>query len=94
MLKTDIMGLTEKNAELKKQVRDLTEKLRLVEQGKGHAQEQYVVSGEQPKAGPFGTVKSLRTIPTVLPDESVNPRLAKLAFGESCCEKGTHSCAC
>ncbi|XP_058221614.1 arabinosyltransferase RRA2-like [Rhododendron vialii] len=78
MLKTNIMGLTEKNAELKKQVRDLTEKLRLVEQGKGHAQEQYVVSGEQPKAGPFGTVKSLRTLPTVRPDESVNPRLAKL----------------
>ncbi|KAI8545390.1 hypothetical protein RHMOL_Rhmol07G0036200 [Rhododendron molle] len=78
MLKTDIMGLTEKNAELKKQVRDLTEKLRLVEQGKGHAQEQYVVSDKQPKAGPFGTVKSLRTLPTVLPDESVNPRLAKL----------------
>ncbi|KAF7137840.1 hypothetical protein RHSIM_Rhsim07G0031500 [Rhododendron simsii] len=70
--------VVEKNAELKKQVRELTEKLRLVEQGKGHTQEQYVVSGEQTKAGPFGTVKSLRTLPTVLADESVNPRLAKL----------------
>ncbi|KAH0678206.1 hypothetical protein KY284_019291 [Solanum tuberosum] len=30
------------------------------------------------QAGPFGTVKSLRTNPPVIPDESVNPRLAKL----------------
>ncbi|KAM0917462.1 hypothetical protein ACQ4PT_009498 [Festuca glaucescens] len=30
------------------------------------------------KAGPFGTVKALRTNPTVIPDESVNPRLAKI----------------
>ncbi|TQE08844.1 hypothetical protein C1H46_005562 [Malus baccata] len=30
------------------------------------------------KAGPFGTVKGSRTNPSVLPDESVNPRLAKI----------------
>ncbi|KAL6132738.1 hypothetical protein ACLB2K_064977 [Fragaria x ananassa] len=30
------------------------------------------------KAGPFGTVKGLRTNPSVVPDESVNPRLAKV----------------
>jgi arabinosyltransferase len=30
------------------------------------------------KAGPFGTVKALRTNPTVTPDESINPRLDKI----------------
>ena len=30
------------------------------------------------KPGLFGTVKALRTNPTVTPDESVNPRLAKI----------------
>ncbi|KAI4967068.1 hypothetical protein ZWY2020_031077 [Hordeum vulgare] len=29
-------------------------------------------------AGPFGTVKALRTNPTVMPDDSTNPRLAKI----------------
>ncbi|KAF5178714.1 Arabinosyltransferase rra2 [Thalictrum thalictroides] len=42
------------------------------------AQKQFLVLGEQHKAGPFGTVKGLRTNPTVVPDESVNPRLAKI----------------
>uniref|UniRef100_A0A5B7A4B2 Glycosyltransferase n=1 Tax=Davidia involucrata TaxID=16924 RepID=A0A5B7A4B2_DAVIN len=78
MLKSEIMGFSEKNAELKKQVRELTEKLRLDEQGKDHAQKQFMVLGEQHKAGPLGTVKGLRTNPTVIPDESVNPRLAKI----------------
>ncbi|KAM7514152.1 hypothetical protein LguiA_003735 [Lonicera macranthoides] len=78
MLKADIMGLSEKNAELKKQLRALTEKLRLAEMGKDHAQKQVMVLGEPHKAGPFGTVKGLRTNPTVVPDESVNPRLAKI----------------
>ncbi|XAR61788.1 hypothetical protein NMG60_11016305 [Bertholletia excelsa] len=72
------MGLREKNAELKKQVRELTEKLRLAEQGEEHAQKQVMVLGKQHKAGPFGTVKGLKTNPTVIPDESVNPRLAKI----------------
>ncbi|KAI4389577.1 hypothetical protein MLD38_001791 [Melastoma candidum] len=32
----------------------------------------------RPKPGPFGTVRASRTTPTVIPDESSNPRLAKL----------------
>lgn len=78
MLKSNIMGFTEKNAELKKQVTELAEKLRLAEQEKDQAQKQFMALGKHHKAGPFGTVKGLRTNPTVLPDESVNPRLAKI----------------
>ncbi|KAK2988743.1 hypothetical protein RJ640_021008 [Escallonia rubra] len=78
MLKSDIAGLSEKNAELMKQVGELNDKLRLAEQGKGHAQEQVVALDKPFKAGPFGTVKGLRTNPTVMADESVNPRLAKI----------------
>ncbi|TKY57737.1 UDP-D-xylose:L-fucose alpha-1,3-D-xylosyltransferase MGP4 [Spatholobus suberectus] len=77
-LKVDILSAKEKNSELKKKVKVLMERLRLAEQGKGHAQEQFVVLGENHKAGPFGTVKGLRTNPPVIPDESVNPRLAKI----------------
>ncbi|CAK7347690.1 unnamed protein product [Dovyalis caffra] len=78
MLKADIVSISEKNAELKKQVRELNKKLQLAEQGQDHAQKQVLLLGKQQKAGPFGTVKGLRTNPTVVPDESVNPRLAKL----------------
>ncbi|KAL3538946.1 hypothetical protein ACH5RR_002312 [Cinchona calisaya] len=78
MLKSEFMAASEKNAELKRQIKELTAKLRLAEQGKDNAQHQVLVMGEQHKAGPFGTVKSLRTNPTVIPDESVNPRLAKI----------------
>ncbi|ONK58599.1 uncharacterized protein A4U43_C09F14720 [Asparagus officinalis] len=78
MLKSELASLSEKNAELKKQINDLTVKLQLAEQGKDQAQKQFLVLGQQHKAGPFGTVKSLRTNPTVLPDESVNPGLAKI----------------
>ncbi|KAL3840317.1 hypothetical protein ACJIZ3_024908 [Penstemon smallii] len=78
LLKADIMRLSDKNVELKKQVRELNEKLRLADQRKDHAQEQVLVVGEPQKAGPFGTVKGLRTNPTVIPDESLNPRLAKI----------------
>ena len=78
MLKSEFVAVSEKNAELKKQVRELTERLRLAEQGKDQAQKQFLTLGKQPKAGPFGTVKGLRTNPTVVPDESVNPRLAKI----------------
>ncbi|KAJ9166116.1 hypothetical protein P3X46_020907 [Hevea brasiliensis] len=78
MLKSDIVSLSEKNAELKKQVRELSEQLRLAEQGQDHAQKQVLVLGKQQKAGPPGTVKGLRTNPTVVPDPSVNPRLAKI----------------
>ncbi|XP_027355430.1 arabinosyltransferase RRA2-like [Abrus precatorius] len=78
MLKSEFVAVSEKNAELKKQVRELTERLRLAEQGKDQAQKQFLALGKQPKAGPFGTVKGLRINPTVVPDESVNPRLAKI----------------
>ncbi|PIN12472.1 Fucosylgalactoside 3-alpha-galactosyltransferase [Handroanthus impetiginosus] len=78
LLKSDIMKLSDKNVELKRQVRELNEKLRLAEQGKDHAREQFMMLSEPRKAGPFGTVKGLRTNPTVAPDESVNPRLAKI----------------
>ncbi|KAK1274739.1 hypothetical protein QJS04_geneDACA001742 [Acorus gramineus] len=78
MLKSEMVTLSQKNAELKKQIRELTSKLHLAEQGTDQAQKQVLLLGEQRKAGPFGTVKGLRTNPTVLPDESVNPMLAKL----------------
>lgn len=77
-LKFDIRSAKEKNSELKKEVKGLMERLRLAEQGKGQATEQFVVLGENHKAGPVGTVKALRTNPPVIPDDSVNPRLAKI----------------
>jgi hypothetical protein len=78
MLKSEFVAVSDKNAELKKQVRELTERLRLAEQGKDQAQKQFLALGKQEKAGPFGTVKGLRINPTVVPDDSVNPRLAKI----------------
>lgn len=78
VLKAEIVRLNQKIAELRKEARELNEKLRLAEQGKDTAQKQFLALGNQHKAGPFGTVKSLRTNPTVIPDESVNPRLAKI----------------
>lgn len=78
LLKSEFVSASEKNAELKRKIRELTEKLRFAEQGKDSAQKQVMVLGEQQKAGPFGTVKGLRTNPTVVPDESVNPKLAKI----------------
>lgn len=77
VLKSDIMKLTDKNVALKRQVKELNDKIRQAELVKDTAHEQFMAS-EPHKAGPFGTVKGLRTNPTVLPDESVNPRLAKL----------------
>jgi hypothetical protein len=79
ILKSDIQSLLEKNAELNKQVKGLTEKpTGSLNKEKDNAQKQFLVLGEKHKAGPFGTVKGLRTNPTVIPDESVNPRLAKI----------------
>ncbi|KAJ4962490.1 hypothetical protein NE237_022429 [Protea cynaroides] len=78
MLKSAFLSVSQKNSKLKKQVSELTEKLRFAEQAKDHAEKQFEVLGEKHKAGPFGTVKGLRTNPTVAPDESVNPRLAKI----------------
>ncbi|KAM0950419.1 putative nucleotide-diphospho-sugar transferase, arabinosyltransferase R [Dioscorea sansibarensis] len=78
MLKSELASLSEKTAELKKQVRDLNMKLQLTERKRDQAQEQFLSLGPKRKAGPFGTVRGLRTNPTLLPDESVNPRLAKI----------------
>ncbi|KAF3435614.1 hypothetical protein FNV43_RR22705 [Rhamnella rubrinervis] len=78
LLKSEFIAASERNTDLKKQIRDLTQRLQLAEQGKDHAQKQVLVLGDQKKAGPFGFVKGLRTNPIVAPDESVNPRLAKL----------------
>lgn len=78
MLKSELASLSEKNAELNKQVKELVMKIQLAEQGKDQAQKQFLALGEPHKAGPFGTVKGLRTNPTVIPDESVNQRLAKI----------------
>ncbi|KAF5443975.1 hypothetical protein F2P56_036485 [Juglans regia] len=78
MLKSEFVAASEKNAELKKQIRELTERLKLAEQRKDQAQKQVLVLGKQHKAGRFGTVKGLRTNPTIIPDESVNPRLGKI----------------
>ncbi|XP_047950553.1 arabinosyltransferase RRA3 [Salvia hispanica] len=78
LLKSDIRRLSDKNAELKRQVRELNEKIRLAEQGNQQAHEQVVGLSKPHKAGPFGTVKSLRANPTVVPDETVNSRLAKI----------------
>ncbi|KAL6999678.1 Arabinosyltransferase rra3 [Sarracenia purpurea var. burkii] len=72
------MAFSEKKTELKRQIGELTEKLQLAEQGKGNAQKRVLVLGEQHKADPFGMVKSLRTNPTIIPDDSVNPRLARI----------------
>ncbi|KAI3821065.1 hypothetical protein L1987_08621 [Smallanthus sonchifolius] len=76
MLKLHIQDFSNTNDELKKQIKDLNEKLQAVEQKNGQAVQQGV--GEPQKAGPFGTVKGMRTNPTVIPDESVNPRLTKI----------------
>lgn len=44
MLKSNIILLSEKNAELKKQARELSQKLQLAEQGKDQAQKQVLVT--------------------------------------------------
>lgn len=78
MLKSEYVAVSQKNAELKKEVRELMEKFKLAEQGKDQAQKQVLSLGKQQKARPFGTVKGSRINPTVVPDDSVNLRLAKI----------------
>ncbi|EEE67496.1 hypothetical protein OsJ_24927 [Oryza sativa Japonica Group] len=68
-LKSHVVLLERKNAEFRKQINELTMKLQLAGQGKDEVLY---------KAGPFGTVKAIRKNPTVIPDESINPRLAKI----------------
>lgn len=78
LLKSQIQSLRETNANLRKQVRELRSKGHLSEQGQHSAQKHSSTLETQVKAGPIGSVKSVRTNPTVLPDESVNPDLAEL----------------
>ncbi|TKV95402.1 hypothetical protein SEVIR_9G361000v4 [Setaria viridis] len=68
-LKSQLVSLERQNAEMRRQINELSMKLQLAGQGKDETLY---------KAGPFGTAKALRTNPTVIPDESVNPRLAKI----------------
>ncbi|CAN0899192.1 Arabinosyltransferase RRA3 [Linum grandiflorum] len=77
-LRAEFVEASEKNFELQKQVKELTSKLRYAEQIKSQAENQVAILGQQHKAGPFGTVKGLRTNLAVIPDESVNPRLSSI----------------
>ena len=65
-LRSEFMRLSPKNAKLKQQVTKLTQKL--------------TVLNESHKASPFGTsmTKGLRPKPSLIPDESLNPSLAKI----------------
>lgn len=62
-------SLERENVELRRQINELSMKLQIAGQGKNETLY---------KPGPFGAVKALRTNPTVIPDNSVNPRLAKI----------------
>jgi len=68
-LKSQLLSLERKNAEFRKQINELSMKVQLAGLGKNEVLH---------KAGPFGTVKALRTNPTVTQDLSINPRLAKI----------------
>lgn len=76
MLKAEFVTASNENADLKRQIKELKQKIGLAKRVQDTAQKQVLI--EPQKAGPFSTVKGLRTNPTVVPDESVNPRLAKL----------------
>jgi len=56
----------------------IKQQVQVAEQERDAARKQLLELGPPPKAGPWGTVKSLRTNQAVLPDESVNPDLANL----------------
>lgn len=68
-LKSQLISLERKNAEFRKHINELSMKLQLAGQGKDEVLY---------KAGPFGTVKALRTNPTITPDLSLNSRLSKI----------------
>ncbi|GER37589.1 nucleotide-diphospho-sugar transferase family protein [Striga asiatica] len=74
-LKSKNIKLSSKITELKTQIRDLSQKLRLTEQESNTN----TPSNYKPqKPGPFGTVKGPKTSPPIIPDETVNPRLAEI----------------
>ncbi|GAB2250399.1 hypothetical protein Droror1_Dr00016649 [Drosera rotundifolia] len=78
LLKTESLLMRARNMKLQKQIDALNEKLRLAHQGNGEDMKRVSVLDERPKAGPFGTVKAIKTSPTIAPNENVNPRLAKI----------------
>ncbi|KAL3639211.1 hypothetical protein CASFOL_017118 [Castilleja foliolosa] len=57
---------------LKKKIQNLNEKL------KKHSDAQFTSLCDPQKPGPFGTVKASRTNPSIIPDQTLNPRLAKI----------------
>lgn len=70
-LQADVSALIEENTLLKVN-------LKRTEQERDAAREQLVAVGPSVKAGPFGTVRSLRTNPSIQPSDSSNEELAKL----------------
>lgn len=70
-LKSEVTALREENTVLKVD-------LKRAEQERDAAQKQSLMLGPRKKAGPLGTVKSLRTYPLVLPNDDANPKLAVL----------------
>lgn len=79
MLRSYFAAASEENVKLKNEIIELTEMLQSAEQRNDQAQKElFVMGSKQQKAGPFGTVKGLRSNPTVTPDESVNRKLAKI----------------
>ncbi|KAI5083944.1 hypothetical protein GOP47_0000113 [Adiantum capillus-veneris] len=63
---------------LKTEITTLKVTLKRAEQQRDAAQKQTAMLGPPKKAGPLGTVKSLRTQPLVLPNKDGNPKLAAL----------------
>ncbi|KAK4781834.1 hypothetical protein SAY86_015936 [Trapa natans] len=79
LMRSHVSSQSEEISELKMQVQSLTEKLRLAESGRDNTQNLLLQAmDERLKVGPFGTVKAVRTNPTIIPNTSANPRLAKL----------------
>lgn len=70
-MKADLVALREENDLLKINLKQF-------EQEKEASQTQLLALGPPTKAGPLGTVKSLRTNRVVQPDEAASPELAKL----------------
>ncbi|CAA0841787.1 Nucleotide-diphospho-sugar transferase family protein [Striga hermonthica] len=73
-LKSKNVKLSSEITELKTRIRDLSEKLCLAERESSSTPSNY----KPQKPGPFGTVKGPRTSPPIIPDETVNPRLAQI----------------
>ncbi|CAN6482208.1 unnamed protein product [Victoria cruziana] len=77
-LSSEVDSLLQRNEELQQQIRELNSTLQIAVKAKELAEERFVALGKQQKAGSFGTVKSLRTNPTIVGDPAVNPRLQKV----------------